>query len=152
MIAVECFPDEMLVRSLGIPVARVRHSRGSGNVLNDLLRGHAELGVIDEDPGKTRPADICRFVEKARQGNVILMTGGKDADGRLVMICPRLEEWLLSRAKAAGVNPGDYGLPNTTKALRRLGRYERRPKFRAFLDALLAADAEMQALKKWLAG
>ena len=152
MIAVECFPDEVLVRSLGVPVARVRHSRGSGNVLNDLLRGHAALGVIDEDPGKTRPADIGRFVEKERHGSVVLMTGGKHAGGRLVMICPRLEEWLLARAKAAGVNPGDYGLPATTKALRKLGRYERRPKFRAFLDALLAADAEMQALKKWLAG
>ncbi len=150
MIAVECFPDELLVRSLGIPVARVRHSRGSGNVLNDLLRGHAVLGVIDEDPGKTRPADISRFVEKERQGSVVLMTSGKDAGGRLVMICPRLEEWLLARAKAAGVNPGDYGLPATTKALRKLGRYERRPKFRPFLEALLAADAEMQTLKRWI--
>ena len=152
MIAVECFPDELLVRSLGIPVAKVRHSRGSGNVLNDLLHGHAALGMIDEDPGKTRPADISRFVEQERQGSVVLMTSGKVAGGRLVMICPRLEEWLLARAKAAGVNPGDYGLPDTTKALRKLGRYERRPKFRAFLAALLAADIEMQTLKKWLAG
>ncbi len=152
MIAVECFPDEALVRSLGIPVAMVRHSRGSGNVLNDLLRGHVALGVIDEDPGKTRPAEIRRFIEKERRGNVILMTGGKDVGGRLVVICPRLEEWLLARANASGVNPGDYGLPVTTKALRKLGRYERRPKFRFLLEALLAVDVEMQALKTWVSG
>ena len=121
-------------------------------MVNDLLRGHAALGVIDEDPGKTRPADISRFTEKERQGSVVLMSGRKDAGRRLVMICPRLEEWLLARAKAIGVNPGDYGLPATTKALRKLGRYERRPKFRAFLEALLAADVEMQALKKWVSG
>lgn len=152
MIAVECFPDEILLRSLGIPVARVRHSRGSGNVLNDLLRGHAVLGVIDEDPGKTRPSEIRRFQQKECQGDIILMTGGRDEGARLLMIRPRLEEWLLARANASGVNPGDYGLPNTSKALRKLGRYERRPKFRAFLEALLDADAEMQTLKKWLEG
>jgi len=152
VIAVECFPDEVLVRSLGVPVARVRHSRGSGNVLNDLLRGHAAWGMIDEDPGKTRPAEIKRFIEQERQGSVILMTGGKDAGGRLVMICPRLEEWLLARASASGVNPGDYGLPASSKALRKLGRFERRPRFRPFLEALLAADVEMQTLKKWVSG
>ena len=28
MIAVECFPDAMLVRSMGIPVARITHQKG----------------------------------------------------------------------------------------------------------------------------
>ena len=72
-------------------------------------------------------------------------------DKRLVVIRPRLEEWLLAKAAAAGVQPATYQMPEDSDALHKKWHYERHPRFGAFVDALLSADPELQRLKAWLA-
>ena len=151
MIAVECFPDEILVRSMGIPVARITHQKGKGNVVNAVVRGHASVGVIDQDPDSAQPSEFSRFKSVAQEGDLALMEHHSGNDRRLVVISPRLEEWLIARAIVSGVNPKDYGLPDTAKNLKRR-RYDRLPKYRAFLDQLGAKDAEFKALRTWLTG
>ena len=96
MIAVECFADEILVRPMGIRVARITHQKGKGNVVNAVVRGHASAGVIDQDPDSAQPSELSDFHLKRR-------------------------------------------------------RYERLPKYRAFLDQLGAKDAEFKTLRTWLA-
>jgi hypothetical protein len=151
MIAVECFPDEILVRSMGIPVARITHQKGKGNVVNAVIKGQASIGLIDEDPDSAQPSDLTRFRSVQRQGAVALMEHSGASDRRLAMISPRLEEWLIARAVASDVRPTDYGLPETAKDLKRR-RYDRLPKYRTFLDQLGAKDAEFKALRTWLTG
>jgi hypothetical protein len=150
MIAVECFPDEMLVRSMGIPVARITHQKGKGNVVNAVVRGQASVGLIDQDPDSSQPSQLSSFQSVAQEGALALMEHDSANDRRLVVISPRLEEWLIARAVASGVNPRDYGLPQTANDLKRR-RYDRFPKYRAFLDQLGATDGEFKALRSWLA-
>ena len=127
MIAVECFADEILVRSMGIRVAGITHQKGKGNVVNAVVRGHASAGVIDQDPDSTQPSELSEFQFAEREGAVVLMKHKSASDRRLVVISPRLEEWLIARAVASGVRLREYGVPDTAKDLKRR-RYERLPR------------------------
>ena len=149
MIAVECFPDEVLVRAFGIPVARILHAKGKGNVINAVIQNRASAGLIDEDPDSTQPSVLGLFRTQERNGSLILMQHRDSADRRLVVICPRLEDWLLNRAEACSIGLHQYGLPETAEDLKRK-RYDRFPKYRGFLDQLLSSDDEFKVLKKWL--
>jgi hypothetical protein len=74
-----------------------------------------------------------------------------DARKSLVVVVPTLEDWLLARAKIAGLRLADYGLPDTARAMHRSPRYDLKPRFRQFL-ANLAGDGGMATLKTWLIG
>jgi hypothetical protein len=83
-------------------------------------------------------------------GGLRLMGHKTDQGKRLIVICPRLEEWLLRRAKTAGLDPMVFGLPNEPRRLHGSGRYDLHPKYRQFLQELLATDSEFQRLKAWM--
>jgi hypothetical protein len=66
------------------------------------------------------------------------------------MICPRLEEWLLERAKQAGLDPAQWGLASDPRKLHNSGRYDRHPRFKPFVERLLQLDAEVKKLRDWI--
>ena len=151
MIAVECFPDEALLRAFGIPFRRIKHAMGKGNVLNCIMRSSGAVwGVVDEDPGCSQPAEIKNFTVISTIGSLTLMKSRTQSERQLVVIHPRLEEWLIGRAGSAGVKPADYGLPDNPSDLHAQRRYDRNPRFKDFLHALLAIDPEVQQMKMWL--
>jgi hypothetical protein len=152
MIAVECFADEAVVRLCGFSLTLIKHDHGRGNVVNLLKKAtKAAIGVVDEDPGRNNTSALMKELEEViKVGSLRLMLLQGSQDKRLVVICPRLEDWLLARADASGVRPDDYGLPGNPRALHARWHYERHPRFRDFVKALLAADPEMQQLKSWL--
>ena len=49
-ILVECYPDEALLRALGIPKKQLRHERCKGEVVKRVLKLDETIGLIDEDP------------------------------------------------------------------------------------------------------
>lgn len=118
MILVECKPDEVLIRALGVPHHRIRHCRGKGQVCRKLERAENTLGLLDEDPGSTQPARIRRQKpeEKLPYGLKIYRMGGN----QLVVLCPRLEEWVLEAAREAGLRASDFGLPEGGPDLHRV--------------------------------
>jgi hypothetical protein len=61
-----------------------------------------------------------------------------------------LEEWLLGRARISGINAADYGLKTDARKLHSSGRYDRHPKFKAFIGDLLEKDKEFKQLNTWL--
>lgn len=150
MIAVECYPDEALALALGVPRARIRHASSKGNVSNMLRKQDCSTGMVDEDPASAQPRALARFKEVERRGAVKLLEVPGIPGQRLIVICPRLEDWFVSRAKANGLQIAKYGLAANAKALHKSRRYDKRAKFRAFLQDLVAEDAEAQALKRWL--
>jgi len=92
-----------------------------------------------------------RHYQTAEQtGGLRLLVHKTNQGKRVVVICPRLEEWQLQRAKAAGIDPADFGLPNDARRLHGSGRYEQLPKYRQFLETILASDPEFQRLRKWV--
>ncbi len=55
LLYVECHPDTVLVRTLGIPKREIRHVHSKGNVCNRLSKSRDSVGLIDEDPNSAQP-------------------------------------------------------------------------------------------------
>lgn len=55
MVLVECKPDEILVRLLGIPRREVVHAGGKSGVCGRLERSRGAKGPVDEDPHSVQP-------------------------------------------------------------------------------------------------
>jgi hypothetical protein len=150
MIAVECYADTRLVLTLGATAASVHHAKGKGQVLDILRRGRASVGVVDEDPGSTEYPEMRQYEVAEHAGSLRLWRHRTVAGRRVVVISPRLEEWLLGRSRHAGVDPSTYGLAADPRRLHDSGRYDRHPRFRLFIAELLAIDPEVQRLREWI--
>lgn len=151
MIAVECYADTRLVLTLGATAASVKHAKGKGQVLDVLRAGRASVGVVDEDPGSTEHPEMRKYELAQSVGSLRLLKHRALAGRRVVVICPRLEEWMLLRARTAGVDPGGFGLAADPRKLHGSGRYDRHPRFRSFIERLLAVDPEVKRLREWIA-
>jgi len=160
-VYVECYGDEAFARALGIPKDRLRHARGKGEVLNRLDKASAGTvyGIIDEDPFSTQPKKLAAYQElPAYQGvpvdSGLVLLKQKDESVRrlIIVVCPRLEEWLYDRAKECGIDPAEFGLPRNPDELHADARYDKRPKFNDFLARLKSKHPAMQTLAKWLSG
>jgi hypothetical protein len=105
ILAVECFADEDVVAfvrdELKLSVKRL-HSFSQGEVIKDVfLKNRAEIGIVDEDPGKThhRLRDEMQVVSSTVDIEV------RRRDGRhLIIIKPELEECFLRSMKRVGVD------------------------------------------------
>ncbi|MGA4578545.1 hypothetical protein [Limisphaera sp. VF-2] len=149
MLYVECYPDELLARLLGVPRREIRHARGKGNILNRLRNLQAGQGMIDEDPWAPQPEELGQYIEQERSGDLTLRVHKKNPRKRLIVVSPRLEEWLYVRAAVCGVRPADYGLPDTGPELRKIPRFDKDQRFEQFVKKL-AADSAMQWLRRCL--
>ncbi len=119
MILVECKPDETLLRVLGVPRKEIRHCRGKSVVCNEVRRAGNTLGLVDEDPGRPpeRVLRAHRPEEKAEQGLTVFQVG---TGGEIIVLCPRLEEWVLDAAREVGLEPKQFGLPDSGGELHRI--------------------------------
>ena len=152
-ICVECYADEKLVTSLQPEYAkRILHHGGKGDIVNYLRKASttAGIGLVDEDPGSTQPRDLRNnYIEIESTGAIRYYRHREKSSCFIVMLCPRLEEWLLARARAAGIDRMAYGLPDTGERLHEYAHYERDPKFEEFMKRLLnSGDAEIEKLRE----
>jgi len=150
-ILVECFPDEALLRVLGVPRKRLLHERSKGRIITRLRDLPNAMGMVDEDPGSAQHRDLSNYQQiKTAQGLRLLIRRGSDAQ-RLIILCPRLEEWLMQRAKSSGVIPEDYGLSGDADRLHGIPHYENRPGFRRFVEELVNRDTQgIVLLQRWV--
>lgn len=106
---VECKPDETLAFALGVPCKRIEHAlRGKAGVCAQLARRNGEIGMVDEDPGSAVPTYFKSLVEKNWEHSVRLLVD-KARNNRIVVISPRLEEWLVQTTRSAGLKLTDFG-------------------------------------------
>lgn len=150
MLYVECYADEVLVRTLGVPRREVRHEHGKGNITNRLRTVATGKGMIDEDPSGFQPAELRNYRKVQQNGSLVLMEHTASHSNQLVIICPNLEEWLYERASASGVSPAQYRLPATPQQLKTVPHYERKLNFLEFLKRLCTIDTELACLKEWI--
>ena len=89
------------------------HGGNKAGVIKLLVKYYQESkGLVDGDPHSPRPCLLEQFKEEERcdeYGLVVLAY--QEKGNRLIVLCPRLEEWILEAAKEAGVDVEDYGLP-----------------------------------------
>jgi hypothetical protein len=116
MIYLECDPDKALVQTLGLSVKKIKHVYSKGNVCNRLAKSSHSQGIVDEDPLSAQPSYIGKLKLQSHEHQIKILYDEK-AQNRLIVLCPRLEEWVLRAAQDAGVNIQDYGLPNNANQL-----------------------------------
>jgi len=146
-ICVECKPDAILVESLGFkgPV----HMKGNAKVTKYVCEHDGMTGLQDEEPFSRPPRLLARFKERSRKHDAILMEW---KDRRIIILCPRLEEWVLKTAQSEGVNPEErrFNLYRDPERLKdvinlRLDNFKR-------LSSALVDSERMRLLQTWLAG
>ncbi|MHC4508383.1 MAG: hypothetical protein ACYTAO_05405 [Planctomycetota bacterium] len=149
-ILVECYPDAALLHALGVPRKLLRHERCKGEVVKRVHKLGSAIGLIDEGPSSTQPRDLDNYKEVQAAEGLRLLARRDDKNKRLIIVCPRLEEWLIQRAKSLGVKPDEYGLPSDPDRLHGIPRYEQKEGSRRFLAELKERDKGMHLLRQWV--
>ena len=116
MIYVECNADKTLVSALGFPRREIKHAHSKGNVCKRLESSRNSKGLVDEDSFSTQPRYIEKLKLLSHEDDVKVLYDGR-AQNCLIMLCPRLEEWILKVVKEVKVDIGDYNLPNDADRL-----------------------------------
>jgi len=149
-VLVECNADEVVLRAVGVSKKQLRHERCKGEVVKRMLKFDCATGLIDEDPASAQPRELDNYIHVQAVEGLRLLAHRDDKNKRLIIICPRLEEWLIQRAKSSGVRPEDYGLPSDPDRLHSIPRYEQKEGFCRFLAELKERDNGMHLLCQWI--
>jgi len=149
-ILVECYPDAVLLRALGVFKKQLRHERCKGEVVKRVRKFDFSTGLIDEDPSSAQPRDLDNYKQLQAAEGLRLLARRNDKNKRLIIVCPRLEDWLIERAKSSGIRPEDYGLPSDPDHLHSIPRYEQKQNFLHFLTELKERDRGMHLLRQWI--
>jgi hypothetical protein len=147
-VLVECNADEAVLRILGLPRKQLLHFGGKYELVKKLKERAHDVGMIDEDPGKGQPKDLSSYRQKDSAEGIHLLIRQCRGGQRLVVICPKMEDWLIARAKSSGIRPEDYGLPNDPDRLHSIPRYEQKPGFLRFLAELKERDKGLHLLRE----
>jgi hypothetical protein len=149
-VLVECDADEAVLRALGLPRKQLLHFGGKYELVKKLKDRAHDVGMVDEDPGKVQPKDMGNYLKaESAEGLHLLIRQGSGGQ-RLVIVCPKLEDWLLDRAKSSGIRPEDYGLPGEPDHLHSIPRYEQKQNFLHFLTELKERNRGMHLLRRWV--
>lgn len=155
-ISVECNADEKLVKLLLSEEVETLHQNGRGNILNYLRKKStmSGIGLIDEDPGSAHTRDFVSSYEEVEcVGNVRRFYRKDNNDITVIMLSPRLEEWIISRASDSGIKMSDYSLPDDGIKLHDRYHYEKEDNFTSLINKLIELkDKEILTVKKWLSG
>jgi hypothetical protein len=147
---VEDEPHRALLRCLKIPRRSIRVAGARGNVIKKLRDSPGDVGIVDEDPRSTQTQSHefnNYLVTKTGEGLQLRARRGSGGQ-RLIVLCPRVEDWLIDRAGACQIDLKQYCLPSTTKELKDRPRYAEKEWFLRFLDEL--RDRDIGLLRQWV--
>ncbi|WP_322799127.1 hypothetical protein [Thermoflexus sp.] len=151
-ILVECKPDEVLIRALGVPRRRIFHHSGKGNICNRLRRLKNAIAIMDEDPHSSQPRYLRELMSSvAEEGAHQIRVLRDDERGHLILILrPRLEGWILHVARRNGIRPQSFGLPDQEEALHGEMIYKLPDLERWIRQLKEAGSEELEFLRRWL--
>ncbi len=153
MIIVECYSDTTLVECLtSVPRQYINHEmRGKSGVCKQLADRVNCKGLVDEDPNAAEhPYEKQGLLISGYAQYGIKLLQFPSQSNELVVLCPKLEDWVLATAQAAGIDVTRHGLPNDPNKLHRVID-DRLPKFRILLNMLKARKSQrIEALTELL--
>jgi hypothetical protein len=151
MIYLECDSDKAFVRALGILKKEIVCADGKGNVCNNLEKNMYSVGLVDEDPLSAKPNYMDKLRIQLNENNIKLFFDEKNKNF-LIVLYPRLEEWILEVAKNAGIDPTKYSLPDNVKQFRRQLNVRLDKKFGEFVQDLKDKSQVVRKLEEFLRG
>jgi hypothetical protein len=146
MILIECNNDEELVKQLGFKNKQCKHELNKGEVVKRLNReSNISIGIVDEDQEANQPGDMKFYHTIRTVGSIKLKR--KDAIRFLIIISPRLEDWIYGIARRNKIIPEDYGLPKDAHEVSKKPDH----KFKEFLKVLIENnDLEIKTMRQWI--
>jgi len=147
MIYTECKPDSTLVKMLGIPKKQIIHLGCKPEVCKQLEKREKWKGLIDEDPSSVQPPYLKKLqVQKNSQNYGLKILNDASKNNDLIILCPRLEEWVLKAAKEAGIDIKRYNLPDDGEQLHKVINLDLR-KFERLVNDLKGKSKMLEALE-----
>jgi hypothetical protein len=148
---VECKPDETLAFALGVSRRDVEHAGNRAGVCTEVSCKSGKTGMVDEDPGAAPHPYMKRLVEKAMEHQIRVLYDS-ERKNQLVVICPRLEEWLVQAAKSSGLKMTEFGFESDNGLQLHREINHRLPNVERLVNKLLSAGnpriLRLQALIK----
>ena len=150
-VLVECNADEVVLKNLGVPKKQLFHFGGKDKLINHLKKLPEAVGVVDEDPASTQHPDLKASYHQVKSAEGLHLMARQGSGGqRLIVVCPKLEDWLIDRAKISGIQIEMFNLPGDPDRLHSIPRYEQKEGFRRFLEELKKQDKGMHLLRQWI--
>jgi hypothetical protein len=149
VIHVECIPDETLLKKLGFTKKQIQHHAGKTRVLAHICKNRNQLAMVDEDP-QSVPNPYEQVLQFEKEAFGIKCCLDKKLNNKVLVLKPKLEDWIISACKKSNIDLDKFGLPVRGNGLHgvinnRLSAYER------LLDDLLQKKSEyLFQLKDWL--
>jgi hypothetical protein len=107
-LVVECKPDEALAQAFGVSKSRAEHGTNKVGVCGQLARREGICGLVDEDPN-SHPMPYLRQLREVSHAHGVKCLSDDPRNNRVIVLCPRLEEWLVTAAKHSGVKLTEFG-------------------------------------------
>jgi hypothetical protein len=115
-VYLECNPDETLAVSLGVTRKQIVHTDDKGRVCDNLSKRDNVIGMVDEDPFSAQPSYLKKLVQIKNEHGIKVLLDRK-RQNKMVVICPRLEEWLIKTTHLAGLKMSDFALSENPRNL-----------------------------------
>ena len=151
MIYVECKTETALVKSLvRVPRREIIHEiKGKAGVCEKLEKHEDCKGLVDEDPQSAQPPYIRKLTleDDFPQGELKVLCD-ESKGNRLIVLCPKFEDWILKAAREAKVDVRKYGLPDDPDELHKVINLNL-VKLEKLLEGLKDSD-RIKALRKLL--
>lgn len=149
MPVAECKPDVAFLAS--ILRRRVEHAAGKSRVIRKLMRNYENsIGMVDEDPDSIQPPDMQRFreIESSQRGQFKILHHNP-RNNRLIVLCPKLEEWIIEAAREANIDLDSFRLPDNPDELHEIINL-RTERFQKLIEELRKKSNRVGALKRHL--
>ena len=144
MIYVEGKADQLLAQRLSkLPHREVRPVGDKSETLARLGGEVENLAMVDEDPTEAQPIQLFRMQSIANLTDAGLKVYADRRRGnRVIVICPRLEDWLIAAAEDVGIElpARRYNLPQNPISLHRAINRDLR-KLERLIDNLITANS-----------
>lgn len=153
MIFVECKPDEILVKTLGVRKKNITHSGGKGNVCNRLRNSTNSKGLVDEDPESVQPRYLKGMQLIANKDGIKLFKDGK-RQNLLIVLRPMLESWIVKTASEVEIDLSRFDLPDGGNKIKKVINQPANLKnFEELINAIKRSKSErLKTLKRFITG
>jgi hypothetical protein len=137
---VECKSDETLAFALGVASGDIEHALGRARVCAQLSRRTNVTGMIDEDPGAVYHPYLKDLAEQSWEHNIRVLFD-KERNNRIVVLSPRLEEWVVQTTKSASLKMTDFGFESDNGLQLHAEINQRLGSLQRLIEALLSAKS-----------
>jgi hypothetical protein len=91
---------------------------GKSRVCGRLEKSTGAVGIVDEDPNSVQPSYLVKAKLLATEYDISVRED-ENRGNRIIIVKPRLEEWLIKTAAGAGVSMEEFGLSSNPNELHR---------------------------------